>query len=114
MNKFKGLGVVIAIIGFVMVSAVGVDLVTSRVGLGLIILGLAGLVFAMARLFDFSGDERDWLLGATALGGGYFVWRAFSAGPIGLAIPDITFFDWVLSRVGGESYRICICTRVWG
>lgn len=89
MKRVLFLAVFIAAVGFAGVAATGVDLVTSRVGMGLVVLGLGGLLISFGSLFKPSGVGRGWLLSLSCLGGFYFIWRAVSGGPIGLALPDI-------------------------
>lgn len=89
MNRVLYLAVFMAAVGFAGVAATGVDLVTSRIGMGLVVLGLGGLLISFGRLFKPSGVGRGWLLILSCLGGFYFIWRAVSGGPIGLALPDV-------------------------
>ncbi|MDB4669568.1 O-antigen ligase family protein [bacterium] len=89
MNRFGFFIALIGLVGLVMVWASGVDLVYSRVGFGMIILGGALGLLALGSLIETRQQARYSVILACLGGAGYFVWRALSGGPVGLAVPDV-------------------------
>ena len=97
MNKLTNLALGLAAVFFVVIAATGIDVISSRTGVGLLGLGVG--VF----LVSISGSIRPWpgsrplLTIMTLLGSAYFIGRGLLGGPIGLAVHDVAL---VLSGVG--------------
>ncbi len=89
MSRLLNIALFLGALSFAVIGATGVDLVGSRTGVGLIGLGVSGILLAMARLVKPEIGGRLWLMILVLLGGGYFIWRAVAAGPVGLAVPDL-------------------------
>ena len=79
MNRFGFFIALIGLVGLVMVWASGVDLVYSRVGFGMIILGGALGLLALGSLIETRQEARYPVILACLIGAGYFVWRALWA-----------------------------------
>ena len=80
---------IVGLIGLAMIWRSGVDLVYSRTGIGMVFLGGALALLALGSLMRSTGESRNLVTLACLAGGGYFVWRALSGGPVGLAVPDV-------------------------
>ena len=89
MNKLSILVGALVALGFLLVAATGGDHVVGRTGLGLMALSLPLFLLSLTTLFSPETHARTWLSVVSVLGGAYFIWRAVSSGPIGLALPDI-------------------------
>lgn len=89
MSRLLNVALFLGALAFAVIGATGIDLVGSRTGVGLIVLGVSGIFLSMARLATPDLGGRLWLIVSVLAGGGYFIWRALSAGPVGLAIPDL-------------------------
>ncbi len=89
MNKVMSLGTLLSMVGFLIVTITGVDLVTSRTSLGLCLLGLGGVLSAWSVFSSSLHRDQAILSFLTCLGSSYFIWRALSGGPIGLALPEL-------------------------
>ncbi|MFT6862709.1 MAG: O-antigen ligase [Akkermansiaceae bacterium] len=89
MSRLLNIALFLGALSFAVIGATGVDLVGSRTGVGLIGLGVSGLLLTMVRLVKPGIEGRPWLIISVLLGGGYFIWRAMTAGPVGLAVPDL-------------------------
>lgn len=88
MNKFWTLILGMAAVGFAIVGLSGIDLITSRIGLGMVVLGAAGALWSLAMLVRPRSLAFSWLVVLSLLGGAYFLWRAFTGGPPALAMAD--------------------------
>lgn len=89
MSKVSILGGVVIASGFLFIGATGGDHVIARTSIGLLLLSVSLFFLSITRLRSPEDHSRTWLSVLSVLGGGYFLWRAGSAGPIGLALPDI-------------------------
>ncbi len=89
MNRMIFLVTLFTVLGFSVVSGTGVDLASSRTGMGLILLGVGALLWSFEGLLQPFKIGRAWLLCLSFLGGFYFIGRAALGGPVGLALPDV-------------------------
>lgn len=89
MRKVSIISGVIVAIGFLYVGVTGGDHVISRTSQGLMLLSVSLFLLGLVACFSPTVHSRTWLSILSVLGGGYFLWRAGSAGPIGLALPDM-------------------------
>jgi O-antigen ligase/tetratricopeptide (TPR) repeat protein len=97
MNRLSNWALGLCAAFFVIIAATGIDLITSRIGVGLVGLGVALCVVSILRLVNPPQSSRPWLTIFSLLGAGYFVGRALMGGPEGLAVHDIAL---VLSAIG--------------
>ena len=97
MNRLSNWALGLCAAFFVIIAATGIDLITSRIGVGLVGLGVALCVVSILRLVNPPQSSRPWLTIFSLLGAGYLVGRALMGGPEGLAVHDIAL---VLSAIG--------------
>lgn len=97
MNKLSNLALGLCAVFFVIIAVTGIDLITSRIGVGLAGLGLTLCVVSILRVLNPPQGSRPWLTIFSLLGAGYLVGRALLGGPEGLAIHDVAL---VLSAIG--------------
>ena len=97
MNRLSNWALGLCAAFFVIIAATGIDLITSRIGVGLVGLGVALCVVSILRLVYPPQSSRPWLTIFSLLGAGYLVGRALMGGPEGLAVHDIAL---VLSAIG--------------
>ena len=97
MNRLSNWALGLCAAFFVIIAATGIDLITSRIGVGLVGLGVALCVVSILRLVNPPLSSRPWLTIFSLLGAGYLVGRALMGGPEGLAVHDIAL---VLSAIG--------------
>ena len=97
MNRLSNWALGLCAAFFVIIAATGIDLITSRIGVGLVGLGVALCVVSILRLVNPPQSSRPWLTIFSLLGVGYLVGRALMGGPEGLAVHDIAL---VLSAIG--------------
>ena len=89
MNRFGFLFALTGLVGLAMIWASGVDLIYSRVGFGMVVLGAALGLLALGSMFKTRPEGRSLVALSSLAGAGYFIWRALSGGPVGLAVPDV-------------------------
>lgn len=97
MNRLSNWALGLCAAFFVIIAATGIDLITSRIGVGLVGLGVALCVVSILRLVNPPLSSRPWLTIFSLLGAGYLVGRALMGGPEGLAVHDVAL---VLSAIG--------------
>ena len=97
MNKLSNLALGLCAVFFVIIAITGIDLITSRIGVGLAGLGLTLCVVSILRVLNPPQGSRPWLTIFSLLGAGYLVGRALLGGPEGLAVHDVAL---VLSAIG--------------
>ena len=97
MNKLSNLALGLCAVFFVIIAVTGIDLITSRIGVGLAGLGLTLCVVSILRVLNPPQGSRPWLTIFSLLGAGYLVGRALLGGPEGLAVHDVAL---VLSAIG--------------
>ena len=97
MNRLSNWALGLCAAFFVIIAATGIDLITSRIGVGLVGLGVALCVVSILRLVNLPQSSRPWLTIFSLLGAGYLMGRALVGGPEGLAVHDIAL---VLSAIG--------------
>ena len=97
MNRLSNWALGLCAAFFVIIAATGIDLITSRIGVGLVGLGVALCVVSILRLVNPPQSSRPWLTIFSLLGAGYLVGRALMGGPEGLAVHDVAL---VLSAIG--------------
>ena len=97
MNKLSNLALGLCAEFLVIIANNGIDLITSRIGVGLAGLGLTLCVVSILRVLNPPQGSRPWLTIFSLLGAGYLVGRALLGGPEGLAIHDVAL---VLSAIG--------------
>tara|TARA_S200000501_G_scaffold203441_1_gene191355 strand:+ start:8474 stop:10690 length:2217 start_codon:yes stop_codon:yes gene_type:complete len=97
MNRLSNWALGLCAAFFVSIAATGIDLITSRIGVGLVGLGVALCVVSILRLVNPPLSSRPWLTIFSLLGAGYLVGRALMGGPEGLAVHDVAL---VLSAIG--------------
>ena len=97
MNRLSNWALGLCAAFFVIIAATGIDLITSRIGIGLVGLGVALCVVLILRLVNPPQSSRPWLTIFSLLGAGYLVGRALMGGPEGLAVHDVAL---VLSAIG--------------
>ena len=97
MNRLSNWALGLCAAFFVIIAATGIDLITSRIGVGLVGLGVALCVVSILRLVNPPQSSRPWLTIFSLLGAGYLMGRALMGGPEGLAVHDIAL---VLSAIG--------------
>ena len=97
MNRLSNWALGLCAAFFVIIAATGIDLITSRIGVGLVGLGVALCVVSILRLVNPPQSSRPWLTIFSLLGAGYLAGRALMGGPEGLAVHDIAL---VLSAIG--------------
>lgn len=97
MNRFSNWALGLCAAFFVIIAATGIDLITSRIGVGLVGLGVALCIVSILRLVNPPQSSRPWLTIFSLLGAGYLVGRALMGGPEGLAVHDVAL---VLSAIG--------------
>jgi len=97
MNRLSNWALGLCAVCFVIIAATGIDLITSRIGVGLVGLGVALCVVSILRLVNPPQSSRPWLTTFSLLGAGYLVGRALMGGPEGLAVHDVAL---VLSAIG--------------
>ena len=97
MNKLSNLALGLCAVFFGIIAATGIDLITSRIGVGLAGLGVTLCVISILRVINPPQSSRPWLTIFSLLGAGYLVGRALMGGPEGLAVHDVTL---VLSAIG--------------
>ena len=90
MKVFKFTTFLILAIGVLLIGAAGVDLTQSRVGLGMIVCALGGALIAGGLIRSGRAGINAPFAVAIVLASLYFMWRALSGGPVGLAISDVT------------------------
>ncbi|MGB1888511.1 MAG: hypothetical protein ACPHOK_02810, partial [Akkermansiaceae bacterium] len=86
MNKLSNLALGLCAVFFAIIAATGIDLITSRIGVGLAGLGVTLCVVSILRILSPPQGSRPSLTIFSLLGAGYFVGRALMGGPEGLAI----------------------------
>ncbi|MBK73718.1 MAG: hypothetical protein CMO76_09800 [Verrucomicrobiales bacterium] len=97
MNRLSNWALGLCAAFFVIIAATGIDLITSRIGVGLVGLGVALCIVSILRLVNPPQSSRPWLTIFSLLGAGYLVGRALMGGPEGLAVHDVAL---VLSAIG--------------
>jgi putative inorganic carbon (HCO3(-)) transporter len=97
MNKLSNLALGLCAVFFAIIAVTGIDLITSRIGVGLAGLGLTLCVVSILRVLNPPQGSRPWLTIFSLLGAGYLVGRALLGGPEGLAVHDVAL---VLSAIG--------------
>ena len=97
MNKLSNLALGLCAVFFAIITATGIDLITSRIGVGLAGLGVTLCVVSILRVLDPPQGSRPWLSIFSLLGAGYLVGRALMGGPEGLAVHDVAL---VLLAIG--------------
>ena len=97
MNRLSNWALGLCAAFFVIIAATGIDLITSRIGVGLVGLGVALCIVSILRLVNPPQSSRPWLTIFSLLGAGYLMGRALMGGPEGLAVHDIAL---VLSAIG--------------
>lgn len=96
MNKLSNLALGLCAVFFAIIAATGIDLITSRIGVGLAGLGVTLCIVSILRILSPPQGSRPSLTIFSLLGAGYFVGRALMGGPEGLAVHDVAL---VLSAI---------------
>ena len=76
-------------IAFLVILVTGVDLDNSRVGFGMVLLGVGGAILGVRCIFGGLSQGRPSMILISILGSGYFIWRAVAGGPLSLAVADM-------------------------
>ena len=97
MKKLEVVAALFVALGFLGICGAGVDLNHTRIGPGMAILGIGGILFGCTTILSRSRPGNLWLFLSGLLGGSYFLWRALSGGPPGLAFADVTLVLVLLS-----------------
>lgn len=90
-------------LGVLLVAGMGVDLTHSRAGFGMVAMALSCLLVSILGVSNRELSSHGLLIAGMMIGAGYFVWRAFSGGPLGFAVADATIVAIALG-----SYLVCL------
>lgn len=90
MKTFELFAAVIFAVGILLIGGMGVDLTYIRAGGGMVACAIGCLFIAIAAARRDLSEVSGTLVTLVVAGGAYFIWRALSVGPIGLAVEDVT------------------------
>ena len=89
MNQLVKITLFFFFLGVLVIGFTGIDLISYRNGLGMLLVGVSLVMLATSLFMGKSLVKRPLLVTISVCGGVYFVIRAFIGGPWGLALPDI-------------------------